>query len=145
MSLSISSLINYRTKLEGMKGKKEKQKIRSSSGHIARLSELPCCSNWLCVHRREEVRHGRGHLGHGDLHGLQHFLHRLHGAFVLLGSTAGQLHVRVGKVKGREAARGPEKVRGREGRGNEIFSSSGLSTNFAKGEPNTLQHSSFRS
>lgn len=55
MSLSISSLINYRTKLEGIKEKKE---IRSGSGHIARLFELPCCSNWLCVRRREEVRHG---------------------------------------------------------------------------------------
>lgn len=93
MSLSISNLINYRTKLEGIKKKKQK-KHRSGSGHVAGLCKLPCCSSWLCASRSEEVRHGRGHLGHGDLHRLQHLLHCLHGAFVLLGPTTGQLRAR---------------------------------------------------
>lgn len=34
-----------------------------------------------------------GHLGHGDLHGLQHLLHRLHGALVLLGAVTSLLRV----------------------------------------------------
>lgn len=36
---------------------------------------------------------GGGHLRHGDLHRLQHLLHRLHGALVLLGAATSQLHV----------------------------------------------------
>lgn len=57
----------------------------------------------VCEQEGREGRRGDGgRLGHGDLHGLQHLLHRLHGAFVLLGPAAGQLHVREGK---READR----------------------------------------
>lgn len=44
-----------------------------------------------------------GHLGHGDLHGLQHLLHRLHGALVLLGAVTGLLRVeQEGEKKGSE-------------------------------------------
>lgn len=71
---------------------------------LARLIELPWCSKWLCVLK------GRGHLGHGDLHGLQHLLHRLHGAFVLLGPATSQLHVREGRWK-EETPSGTERER----------------------------------
>lgn len=40
-----------------------------------------------------------GHLGHGNLHRLQHLLHRLHRALVLLGAAASQLHVSQGDEK----------------------------------------------
>lgn len=57
---------------------------------------MPCCS---------ESGQEEGRLGHGDLHGLQHLLHRLHGAFVLLGPTTSHLRVRE-KVKKRDRSEG---------------------------------------
>ncbi|CAM9184609.1 unnamed protein product [Lampetra planeri] len=42
--------------------------------------------------------------GHGDLHGLQHLFHGLHGAFVLLGPTASQLHDRGGGTEKRRTS-----------------------------------------
>lgn len=93
MSLSFSSLANHRTKTKGTKDRGK------TSRHTPRLFNLPCCSKWLCVSRMLVVNHGRGHQLYGDLHGLQHLLHCLYRAFVLLGTTTGQLHDRKGRWK----------------------------------------------
>lgn len=79
MCLSITNvLLQNRTWLKN-------NNFYNHSGHIARLLELPCCSKDRCT---------QGRLGHCDLHRLQHLLHRLHRAFVLLGPTTSQLQVR---------------------------------------------------
>lgn len=89
LPLSVSSSINYKTELEGKKNKKNLLKIRFWSRLFKAAMSLQVA---VCEEGRQ-----KGHLGHGDLHGLQHLLHRLHGAFVLLGPTTGQLRVREGR------------------------------------------------
>ena len=110
--------------------------LSSSSGLITRLSELPCCSDGTGTSK--EDRCGRARLRHGDLHGLQHLLNCLRGAFVLLGPATGQLHVRRGRWKAeRRQGRKREKKGGKKKK--DIISLD-LSAKWSNGERNTLEH-----